>query len=81
MTRAVRIAPEETTMPLYEYACAECGHRFEILQRLGDGSDGLDCPVCGAERLEKQCSTFASGSDGKLSAASAGGCGAGSGFT
>ena len=23
-------------MPLYEYRCASCDHRFEVLQRLGD---------------------------------------------
>ena len=66
-------------MPLYEYACAECGHRFEILRRIGEGSDDLTCPRCDAERLEKQFSTFASSSDGKTASAVAGGCG--SGFT
>ncbi len=68
-------------MPLYEYACAECGHRFEILQRIGEGADGLSCPQCDAAKLEKQYSTFASSSDGKASVPTAGGCGAGSGFT
>ena len=66
-------------MPLYEYACTECGHRFEILQRLGEDGDGLECSHCGAARLEKQFSTFASTSDGK--SAPAGSCGGGSGFT
>ena len=46
-------------MPLYEYRCEECDHRFEILQRLGDGADGLSCPSCGVERLARQFSTFA----------------------
>ncbi len=68
-------------MPLYEYACADCGHRFEILQRIGETADGLTCPECDAERLEKQFSTFASSSDGKSAPAPGGGCGAGSGFT
>lgn len=68
-------------MPLYEYSCSECGHRFEILQRIGEGADGLTCPKCDASRVEKQFSTFASTSDGSTGAAAAGGCGAGSGFT
>ena len=68
-------------MPLYEYACADCGHLFEILQRLGDDAGGLTCPRCEAESLEKQFSTFASASDGKPTPSRAGSCGGGSGFT
>lgn len=48
-------------MPLYEYSCRGCGHRFEILQRLGEGADGLACPSCSAATLDKQYSTFAAG--------------------
>ncbi len=70
-------------MPLYEYQCRDCGHRFEILQRLGEGAEGLACPSCGERRLDKQFSTFASGAGSSSSAAPAagGGCGGGSGFT
>ena len=70
-------------MPLYEYQCRECGHRFEILQRIGEGSEGLACPSCGEARLDKQFSTFASGASSGSSPApsSGGGCGGGSGFT
>lgn len=70
-------------MPLYEYRCRECGHRFEILQRLGQGADGLECPQCGAPGVEKQFSTFAAtGGDSQrsVSHSPAGGCGPG-GFT
>jgi putative FmdB family regulatory protein len=68
-------------MPLYEYRCSTCDHRFEILQRLGQGPEGLSCPECGEERIEKQFSTFASGSgeSGARSAAPARGCGPGCG--
>ncbi|MDX1503783.1 MAG: zinc ribbon domain-containing protein [Thermoanaerobaculia bacterium] len=76
-------------MPLYEYACTDCGHRFEVLQRLGQGAEGLICPSCDASRVEKQYSTFAAAtSDGGRAAGSSclaptpgGGCGAPSGFT
>lgn len=64
-------------MPLYEYRCEDCDHRFEILQRIGEGSDGLTCPDCGEEHLVKQFSTFAAaGTEGGMSAGStpAGGC-------
>lgn len=33
-------------MPLYEYECAACGHRFEIIQKFSDpGPDS--CAKCG----------------------------------
>ena len=69
-------------MPIYEYRCEECDHRFEIIQRLGEGADGLTCPGCGAPRLAKMFSTFAAAAtQGSTAAATpAGGCGQG-GFT
>jgi len=67
-------------MPIYEYRCQDCGNRFEILQRMGQGAEGLSCPECGEERVEKQYSTFASstGESGR-SDAPARGCGPGCG--
>lgn len=67
-------------MPLYEYRCAACGHRFEVLQRLGQGASGLACPQCGKGGVEKEFSTFA-GSTGGGAAASAAGCSPGGRFT
>jgi putative FmdB family regulatory protein len=44
-------------MPIYEYRCAKCGHRFEHLARtLADTAK--TCPKCGARKPEKQLSTF-----------------------
>ncbi len=70
-------------MPLYEYRCAECDHRFEVLQQLGEGADKLTCPACGAPAPQKQFSTFASSaaSGGGTASFGGGGCGAGGGFT
>jgi putative FmdB family regulatory protein len=67
-------------VPLYEYRCSSCRGRFEVLQRVGDGANGLVCPHCGADRMEKEYSTFAAAG---LSAGSApgGGCGPGARFT
>ncbi|MCP4662363.1 MAG: zinc ribbon domain-containing protein [bacterium] len=63
-------------MPLYEYRCDDCGHQFEILQRMDEGADGLACPECGRERLGKQFSTFASAvSDGPSAAQMPPSCG------
>lgn len=63
-------------MPLYEYRCETCAHSFEILQGLGGSAEGLACPSCGSDRLQKQFSTFASaGGDSAMDAgASMGGC-------
>jgi putative FmdB family regulatory protein len=46
-------------MPLYEYTCSDCHERFEILQRMGEGADGLACPRCHGASVERQLSTFA----------------------
>lgn len=55
-------------MPLYEYECRNCGHRFEILVF---GKVRPVCPNCQGENLEKAVSTFATGSS---SAATGAGC-------
>ena len=35
-------------MPIYAFACAACGHRFDKLQKLSDPDPGT-CQECGAE--------------------------------
>jgi putative FmdB family regulatory protein len=62
-------------MPLYEYRCPVCGRRFEVLQRVGEGVEGVVCPGCGRPDPERQHSTFASSGGG--ASPSAGGCGGG----
>jgi putative FmdB family regulatory protein len=42
-------------MPIYEYACADCGHRFEEL--IFSDEKPL-CPKCESASAEKQLSTF-----------------------
>jgi putative FmdB family regulatory protein len=39
-------------MPLYEYACDACGHRFEIIQKFSDGPPDA-CPKCGKGPLQR----------------------------
>jgi putative FmdB family regulatory protein len=39
-------------MPLYEYACAECGHQLEARQKMSDPPLKI-CPKCGDESLER----------------------------
>lgn len=43
-------------MPIFEYACRDCGHRFETLVRSGTTPE---CPGCHSRSLDKQLSVFA----------------------
>ncbi|MEO8481804.1 MAG: zinc ribbon domain-containing protein [Acidobacteriota bacterium] len=42
-------------MPLYEYLCTSCGHRFERIQKFSDPLVAT-CPQCGGP-VEKQVSS------------------------
>jgi putative FmdB family regulatory protein len=42
-------------MPIYEYACTECGHTLDALQKIAD-SPLTDCPDCGEPALKRQVS-------------------------
>ena len=63
-------------MPLYEYICRDCEHRFETLVT---GSRQPVCPSCQSTGLEKQLSVFAvstrSGTDGTAAPVACGTCG------
>lgn len=55
-------------MPLFEFLCEACGHRFEELVRAGaaaDETDELRCAECGTTRVIRLPSAFAAqrGSD------------------
>jgi len=39
-------------MPLYEYQCGACGHRFEIIQKFSDGPPEA-CRQCGKGPLQR----------------------------
>lgn len=67
-------------MPMYEFICRECGHRFEeLFFSLNDSLAPLTCPECGSRNVKKLMSAAAFGSN---QSDSAGNCApAGSGFT
>ena len=48
-------------MPIYEYQCVNCGYAFEILRRMQDADDALECPKCESPDVKRQLSTFAAG--------------------
>jgi putative FmdB family regulatory protein len=43
-------------MPIFEYLCESCGHKFEAILF---GAQMPECPKCHTEKLEKQLSVFA----------------------
>jgi putative FmdB family regulatory protein len=45
----------EFFMPIYEFECSHCGHRFDRLQKLSD-ADPTVCPACGEPQLHRMVS-------------------------
>ena len=39
-------------MPFYEYECADCGQRVEVLQKISD-EPLSQCPTCNAQSLRR----------------------------
>jgi putative FmdB family regulatory protein len=66
--------PGSAIMPIFEYACKECDHKFEALVY---GSQKAECPKCHSRKLAPQLSVFAvSAKSGSSSPAPSGGaCG------
>src|SRR6185437_2353781 len=50
-------AGRRSNVPLYEYKCVKCGHRFEKIEPMS-ASEIKKCPKCGA-RAERQLATAA----------------------
>ena len=48
-------------MPIFEYVCRRCGHRFE---QLVYGQAAPECPSCRGRKVEKQLSVFAAATKG-----------------
>ncbi len=69
-------------MPIFEYKCISCDHKFEELVPNADAS--VNCPKCGSVETSKLISTFAASTGGSSSSGPAGGGtpsgGCGSGF-
>ena len=41
-------------MPLFDYVCHECDHRFEVLVRKAEDDEKVECPKCKSEKTERQ---------------------------
>ncbi len=59
-------------MPLYEFACLDCGAEFEKLVLKASETETVHCPACNSRKLEEKVSSFASVT--KAGASGAGNC-------
>jgi putative FmdB family regulatory protein len=52
-------------MPIYEYICKACEHRFEKLVKSMSSAENPPCPQCGAKQTARALSAFAVTSQSK----------------
>lgn len=45
-------------MPIYEFRCSSCKHKFEKLCAMGETGENLKCPECGAVSPKRIMSAF-----------------------
>ncbi|HSH13487.1 MAG TPA: zinc ribbon domain-containing protein [Desulfurivibrionaceae bacterium] len=57
-------------MPIFDFICSKCGHKFEALVM---GKEQPGCPECGGRKLKKQPSAVARRSKGGGEPGSGGG--------
>jgi putative FmdB family regulatory protein len=46
-------------MPIYEYHCTACGHKFELLRSMSESDKDAACPQC-KQKAKRAVSCFAS---------------------
>ncbi len=51
-------------MPIYEYKCSNCDHKFEILHRSITKVEDVNCPKCKSAEIKKMLSTFSASFNG-----------------
>ncbi len=69
-------------MPMFDYQCRNCGHKFEELVFSSQASDeNITCPNCKANDSQRLLSAPSIGSGGGTSTFSSGGCSSSSGFS
>ena len=55
-------------MPIYEYCCKQCNHRFEELVKSGGVREEVACPACENRDVMRLPSVFGVGASGIASA-------------
>lgn len=67
-------------MPIYEYACKDCGAEFDVLRPMKDADAPIGCVQCKGEHTGRMLSVFYAQSDGRaVAGTSTGSCGSCSG--
>jgi len=71
-------------MPIYEYKCLDCNHRFEQLVSI-TANETVKCPSCQSVKVQKTISAssyrLASSSSGSIPSGALSGCASRSGFS
>jgi len=45
-------------MPLYDFECTKCQHKFEVFLKMREDPGALTCPECGAGKPRKLITAF-----------------------
>ena len=61
-------------MPIYEYACLDCGERFEMIRAMKDADTPLACVKCESQHTARLLSLFNASSGGRVVAGGNAGC-------
>jgi putative FmdB family regulatory protein len=51
---AFRSPPIEDVMPIYEYECLSCHHRYDCLCHILDADKPKTCPQCDSEQSKRR---------------------------
>jgi len=51
-------------MPIYEYVCKDCEHKFEALRPMSKADAPIECPFCGGSNTARALSLFSAVSKG-----------------
>lgn len=56
-------------MPLYDFACPQCGQQFTLRRKFSEMDDPAPCPECGAVETKRLISVFYATNTGSSTAA------------
>ncbi|MBM4333946.1 MAG: zinc ribbon domain-containing protein [Deltaproteobacteria bacterium] len=57
----IRLQRRLFNVPIYEYQCSKCSHRFEMIHGVLEKELKISCPKCGDSRPQRMVSSFSCG--------------------